>query len=382
MLANGATRYPKISRGSVLLAVMLVATCFSRSRTVAAPQVALQPAVGSSAQLCPLCELLFPTLNHTAGLRLGHVMETQLRGEPKSGTTMFFEAATSALKSTCQYLRHYFGEESCTCVRNANTIKWVFTPPSNTTSSALCSCPSINRSEPRQDATPCQHKHTLPLSDACSFLHQLEETVGASRVAMPTDKPPCTNTTTSSGGGTLGNAEDVEECVKDLLQGCVASDSRMQMTILRDPRAVAVSGYFNLVAQGLVDQEEQGVDDWVLSVISYLCWKTVLRYTLFRGLLRRNSAVFFYEDMQEDPTSFLQDMLQTWGLNMPLEVARQATECRRAIYNVHPGGVAGQSNTTQASSFRDELREDTVEQLNEYLRRALPAHLVALGWAD
>lgn len=62
---------------------------------------------------CPPCELLFRNLEPTGqDGKLTQVVRVQERGEPKSGTGMMFDWATASLIHACDYLKHYFGEET------------------------------------------------------------------------------------------------------------------------------------------------------------------------------------------------------------------------------------------------------------------------------
>lgn len=64
-------------------------------------------------EACPPCELLFRNLERSGSDgKLTQTVKVQERGEPKSGTGMVFDWATGSLIRTCDYLKHFFGEEA------------------------------------------------------------------------------------------------------------------------------------------------------------------------------------------------------------------------------------------------------------------------------
>lgn len=107
---------------------------------------------------CPSCASLFTRLTTSdVDGRKSQRVDVQVRGEPKSGTGFQYSWARSAVLLSCEYLKHNFGEESCTTTwtRDEHPEREDMAPtnltlvfePSLASSEAACPCPGIRRWE-------------------------------------------------------------------------------------------------------------------------------------------------------------------------------------------------------------------------------------------
>ena len=105
-----------------------------------------------------------------------------------------------------------------------------------------------------------------------------------------------------------------------------------------------------------------------------------LRYFFFTQILADQSELFWYEDHEDDPFDWHVRYLAFVGLNLPVDetlaIARTASEgdlngvlgYNEKGIDVHPGSPAKRSNST----FEDELGEESLQMMNDVVRRWLP----------
>lgn len=87
--------------------------------------------VETSAEVCPPCETFFRKLEKTGSAgKLAQTFTVQERGEPKSGTGVFYTWGAEALLRTCDYLQELYGEESEGFTPNSESLTPHYTHPS------------------------------------------------------------------------------------------------------------------------------------------------------------------------------------------------------------------------------------------------------------
>lgn len=207
-------------------------------------------------------------------------------------------------------------------------------------------------------------KHTLPVPDECGYVRR-------GGVAWPEDKV-CK---TSRGTSWPENYIDLSNCVRE--STCEFTDNRLQMSILRDPRPMAVSAYFHQLRNdpGLV--EGMTVDEYVVVMLPIMCKWLSVRLFLFGELLGANSMLFWYEDALANPVGWHDTFFAWVGLELPGSVVEKAASAASAGGNIfgfpakgrdaHPGGKNVPDRT-----FRDELNAKTLSSIDDVLRVWLP----------
>lgn len=163
--------------------------------------------------------------------------------------------------------------------------------------------------------------------------------------------------------------------------GCTFNDDRLQLALVRDPRAVTVSAYFHTIREHPT-WEMEPLDQYFQKLLGPYCMWTTVRYLLFSELLADRSELFFFEDMMIDPVDWYGRFFPFAGLNLPVEVmfdiARVAGEGGRLFsghrkgVDEHPGSIAQGHDRT----FRDELGPDSLAMMDDVLRVWLPSVLL------
>lgn len=189
---------------------------------------------------------------------------------------------------------------------------------------------------------------------------------------------------------------DLWRCMHTAKCGITADHTRrLQMAVLRDPRAVAVSSYFHLnrLKQQQQQQQQMSVkqrsssnsrplDDFALAFLPTTCMWVTLRFLLFEGMLSRQSTVYWYEDALKDPLGWHRHFLEFVGLHLPETVVSEAA--RRSfrggkIMNFPSKGIdahVGGQEATPERSFRDELMPQTLLKMDQTMRTWLPPVLL------
>lgn len=160
------------------------------------------------------------------------------------------------------------------------------------------------------------------------------------------------------------------------------------MAIFRDPRAIAVSTYYYVLARDASVRLEQSVDDFVSRHLATLCKWLTIRSIVFEGYAPQNSTIFWYEDVVADPMRFHNQWLESVGLNLPERVIKKAVEAALrgefAFKSVGIDAHAGQSMDLHKRTFETTLRNDTLVEAESILRTWLPPHFLArlgIPWA-
>lgn len=108
----------------------------------------------SSAGPCPRCNTVFSMINTTNSEDRVKIVEIQQRGEPKSGTTFMYQWAHGALVHTCEYLRQWYGQDTCHLERSTpigrqkgfhEGIVLKFTPRRRSVLRSRCPCDEVDR---------------------------------------------------------------------------------------------------------------------------------------------------------------------------------------------------------------------------------------------
>ena len=209
-------------------------------------------------------------------------------------------------------------------------------------------------------------KHNLPVELRCSWQHfdgVASEGAGCSHV----------------GGHRVQNYTDVLGCMKE--SPCRLTDDRLQMLVLRDPRAVAVSSYFWLLVHPMErTPTKETLEHYVLRMLPTICQYVHLRYVLLHEEMSEIMEEFEYEDSVANPLQWHQRWLAFVGLNLPESVVREASDkdSKRQYsfaakgVDQHPGGGV----TAPSRSFRDEVSEEVASEMDRIARIWLPPTLL------
>lgn len=184
---------------------------------------------------------------------------------------------------------------------------------------------------------------------------------------------------------------DLWECVKDT--DCPINDDSLQLAVMRDPRAVTVSSYFQLRRKKsplLVDQHDkqalQTVDGYFIENLATVCKWVSVRYLLFAEKLADRSEVFWYNDAVDNPVDWHTRYLSFVGIRLPRDEVTGA-----ALVAGEVGGILGfpskgldkylgGEEQVAARSYRDELSQASLAGMDDVLRVWLPpAVLEILG---
>lgn len=214
-------------------------------------------------------------------------------------------------------------------------------------------------------------KHGLPVNGACTWSHG--RGVAKKRLSICT---PAKGQATP-----LKNQTDLWKCVRDA--ACEIVDNRLQLAVLRDPRAVAVSSYFYSIGHGQSLYGAHSVDEYVVEMLPTICQWVSLRYLLFEKMLKTRTSSFWYTDALADPKHWHERFLEFAGLHMPLhdvvhKAANIVTDGAPILgfpsvgIDTHLGG--GSANVSR--SYKDEVTADTLLGMDDVLRIWLPPILL------
>lgn len=156
------------------------------------------------------------------------------------------------------------------------------------------------------------------------------------------------------------------------------------MAVFRDPRPMAVSSYFHLKIHPPPDRRPKvSVDEYVKAHLPYMCQWIAVRFIVFQGMIKNDMATaFWYEEALADPLAWHHKWLAFVGLRLPtpvVEMAKNAALVGNFSFiskypgDQHPGG----KKVTPDRSYKDELKPETVEGMDDVLRLWLPPALLA-----
>lgn len=211
-------------------------------------------------------------------------------------------------------------------------------------------------------------KHMLPIEESCGWYHRRGVTTPTDTVCLKLNGKP------------VKDRADLWKCVED--NDCMFNDKRLQLAVLRDPRAITVSAYFQLIKQKSPRTTDRNlfksVDHFFQAELSHVCMWVSIRYFLFTQLLSDRSAVFWYDEAVDDPYDWHGRYFAFVGLHLPIEeVATAAHTASRGGsimgfpskgIDEHPGGKA----QSVARTFRDELNNISLSVMDDVLKQWLP----------
>lgn len=170
---------------------------------------------------------------------------------------------------------------------------------------------------------------------------------------------------------------DLWRCVEE--SDCTFnSDERLQLAVMRDPRAVTVSTYFYLLRKNpeLLKSFDFSLDTFFQRSLETTCMWTNIRHLLFTKLLADKSKAFVFEDMLLDSVDWYGWFFPFIGLEFPVdvifEIAQSANERSGRGINEHPGGRKAGGNQT----FLEELGPESLAMMDDVVRVWLPPILL------
>ncbi|CAN0244662.1 unnamed protein product [Scytosiphon promiscuus] len=220
-----------------------------------------------------------------------------------------FAWATDILGQSCMYFQRAYGRMSCRVEFTDHTRTLIFEPglgKADEEKPPQCPCDTISIVTINISS---ENKHLLPCDGSCPWSR------GAG-VARPAE-PVCSF---SNGRLPEGSAE-LMGCMHQA--ACPITDNRLQMAVLRDPRAVAVSSYstFGREYPHLLEEAQiTTVEQFFHAVLPTLCKWTTVRYKLFAETLAAQSTVYWYSDTLVAPLPWHYNLLWYFGLSMPAAV--------------------------------------------------------------
>ena len=146
----------------------------------------------------------------------------------------------------------------------------------------------------------------LPVDPSCRWFHTRGITKKGFRVCEPRDGSP------------VETYPQLWSCVQESM--CNITDSSLQIAVLRDPRAVTVSSYFQLLRQKspmLVKERIKSVDHFFINHLDPIVQWISLRYQLFTQIAPERAEVFWYEDAIADPIEWHGRYYNFVGLRPP-----------------------------------------------------------------
>jgi len=172
---------------------------------------------------------------------------------------------------------------------------------------------------------------------------------------------------------------DLSLCVNEA--GCIFNDERLQLAMMRDPRAVTVSTYFYnagnhpALLKPLGDAGKS-VDAFFQRMLETTCAWTSIRYQLFTQLLADHSQIFWMEDMLRDPFDFHGRLTYFFGLRLPVRVIIEmvqasASDASKGIDRHRVGGT-----NVVGRTFRDEVGPESLAMMDDVTRSWLPPVLL------
>eukprot|EP00903_Cladosiphon_okamuranus_P005694 g5656.t1 len=305
-----------------------------------------------------------------------------VRGEAKSGTSFMYEWAVNALVVTCSWLKLLFGRDSCrvswrnvqgeafptitkeVSVKEMKGVLLEFEPRTQrgdgSSDDASCKCKDVDKV-----SVDISHllKHTFPVSRKCPWQHVNAITRVGKGCTFVAGRP-------------VQNHTDSAQCLHE--HPCKITDSRLQMLILRDPRAVAISSFFHLKRHKNGRNESAG--EYAVRLLPTICRFVHLRWLLLQERMADKTVEFMYDESLGDPLGWHERWLSSVGLTPPKSVVQEATDTAlRGEYGFAGKGVdkhVGGKEITPARTWEDEVSAEVAEQLNDICRVWLPPVLL------
>ena len=211
-----------------------------------------------------------------------------------------------------------------------------------------------------------KEKHELPVDRRkCPWSHR-------GSMTRP-DDVICKN---SESGKEPENFVELEQCIKHA--ACPVIDDSLQMAVLRDPREVTVSSYYYFLRHEpeiLRNVGLESMNDFFSRYFPLVCKWLFVRFLLFGSLIANQSSLFWYRDAVEYPARWRSQFLSFVGLNPPAFIVNETAKAfEKGKHNLgfkaqdldsHPGG-------TNSRSYRDELNDVVIGQIDSILTRWLP----------
>lgn len=208
-------------------------------------------------------------------------------------------------------------------------------------------------------------KHTLPVDAGCNWSH-------GGGIASARDK----TCTPRLGGERPKNKDELWKCVEE--SACRINSERLQMAVMRDPRAVAVSAYYHKLRGSPSAVKGMSVDEFALALLPVICQWVSIRYFLFSELISTASKIFWYDDAKANPKQWHLELFSFVGLRVPESVVSKAADAAQQGGHIlgfpakgvdeHVGGV----EATAERFFANEVTVDTLVQMDSVLRSWLP----------
>lgn len=207
-------------------------------------------------------------------------------------------------------------------------------------------------------------KHLLPVDDECPWSRAND--VSASKLCASLE------------GHDVTGYEDLVRCMKDA--ACPIKDERLQLVIMRDPRAMAVSAYHYNMVYGRPEFKKRRIEEYVVQVLPVISQWVGIRHILFEHLMADRSTVLYYDEILAEPVLFYRRFLDSVGLQLPSDAVEDMTVAasrprfpiglrRRESFR-----VAAESSASP--SFKDEVSSEVLEQMDEIVRLWLPPELL------
>ena len=211
-------------------------------------------------------------------------------------------------------------------------------------------------------------KHNLPVEQTCPWQH---------RDGIAGEGDGCSHVK----GRLVQNYTDVLDCLTKT--PCRVEDNRLQMLVVRDPRAVVVSSYFWLLThpnQGAPIRTNEGLEQYVRRMLPTICQNVYLRYAVLLEKMPESTQVFEYNDAEENRFEWHKRWVKFVGLNVTESVVLEASDNSSRHQHVfaekgvdkHPGG----NSTASGRSFKDEVSDELAAEMDRVARVWLPPDLL------
>lgn len=211
-------------------------------------------------------------------------------------------------------------------------------------------------------------KHNMPVSKKCPWRHI---------DGITTENAGCTTVN----GRPLQNWEDTLNCLQK--SGCHVTDDRLQMLVLRDPRAVVVSSYFYLKIHHKGParlKSHESVNIYALKMLPTICRFVHLRYELLKEQRPNTTFDSYFNETLADPHGWHQRWFSYVGLHLPESVVHQAADTAvRQDFAFTPKGIdthQGGKNATAKRTYENEISPLVKKQLDDICRLWLPPVLL------
>lgn len=142
---------------------------------------------------------------------------------------------------------------------------------------------------------------------------------------------------------------------------------------------MAVSAYYHRLRVGALKDVDK--DDYVMALLPHICQWLSVRQIVFNEFMSKQSTIFWYDDIVENPRKFHIRWLESVGLRLPDSVLDEAVDAAlRRDFQFNTKGIdahLGGEAAVLGRSWKDEIRLDTLGNMNEVLRVWLSPELQA-----